>query len=159
MHNQSNYGYAIHSPLKGLATSVVTLRLDHDVQLSYNMLRMGTVAAWQGTLNVSDTKFNRYRGEGEPFVDGTPLPGLDTWQWTYNGKLESLQKSTGKRAPLPEQYLRYFGHYTYGKEVVLSYAISGRSILEYPKAIIQNDQIILLQTLQISPGTQAKNYA
>ncbi|MBU1821370.1 MAG: c-type cytochrome [Bacteroidetes bacterium] len=156
MHNQSDYGYAIHSPLKGLATSVVTLRLDHDVQLSYNMLRMGTVAAWQGRLNLSDTKFNRYRGEGEPFMDGTPLPGMDTWQWTYNGKLESLQKSTGKRAPLPEQYLRYRGHYTYGKEVVLSYAISGRTILEYPRAIIQNDQIILSHTLLISPGTQAE---
>ena len=156
MHNQSDYGYAVHSPLKGLATSVVTLRLDHDIQLSYNMLRMGTVAAWQGRLNLSDTKFNRYRGEGEPFMDGMPLPGMDTWQWTYNGKLESLQKSTGKRAPLPEQYLRYRGHYTYGKEVVLSYAISGRTILEYPRAIIQNDQIILSHTLQIGPGTQAE---
>jgi mono/diheme cytochrome c family protein len=156
MHNQSDYGYAIHSPLKGLATSVVTLRLDHNVHVSYNMLRMGTVAAWQGRLNVSDTKFNRYRGEGEPFVEGKPLTGLDSWQWTYNGELEGLQKTTGKRAPLPEQYLRYFGHYTYGKEVILSYAISGRNILEYPRAITHNNQLVLSQTLQISPGTQAQ---
>lgn len=152
----SDYGHAIHSPLKGLATSVVTLRLDHDVLLSYIMLRMGTVAAWQGTLNLSETKFKRYRGEGEPFPEGKPLPGLDTWQWTYNGNLESLQKSTGKRAPLPERYLRYRGHYVYGKDVVLSYAISGRAMLEYPRAITQNNQLILSQTLQISPGTQAE---
>jgi hypothetical protein len=156
MHNKSDYGYAIHSPLKGLATSVVTLRLDNNVHLSYSMLRMGTVAAWQGTLNVSDTKFNRYRGEGKPLVEGELLLGLGTWQWTYNGKLASLQTSTGKRAPLPEQYLRYFGHYTYGKEVVLSYAISGRKILEYPRSINQNNQLILSQTLQISPGSTAE---
>lgn len=156
MHNKSDYGYAIHSPLKGLATSVITLRLDHDVHVSYNMLRMGTVAAWQGTLNVSDTKFNRYRGEGVPFVEGKSLPGLDTWQWTYNGKLESLQKSTGKRAPLPEQYLRYLGHYTFGKEVVLSYAISGRKILEYPRVVMHDNEFFLSHTLQIGPGTQAE---
>ena len=152
MNNKSNYGYAIHSPLKGLATSAVTIMLNNQVHLSYNLHRMGTVAAWKGKLDVSDTKFNQYRGEGLPFIDGVQLSGLDTWQWTYNNNLDNLNKSTGVRAPLPQEYLQYYGHYVYEKEVILSYSISGRKILEYPQSISLNNKIILSQTLKIEPG-------
>lgn len=68
MHNKSDYGYAIHSQLKDNATAALTVLLDENILVSYNLLRMGTVAAWQGKLNVSDTKYNRYRGEGEPLL-------------------------------------------------------------------------------------------
>ncbi|WP_221392890.1 DUF6797 domain-containing protein [Dyadobacter sp. NIV53] len=149
---KSDYGQAIYSPLKGLGTSVVTIKLDGQVYISYNLHRMGTLAAWKGKLNVSETKFNRYRGEGEPFVEGIKLPGLDKWEWTYNGTLDSLNKTTGVRAPLPEKFLKYNGHFVYGKEVILSYDVSGRNILEHPESKISNGKPILSQTLKISPG-------
>lgn len=154
MHNKSDYGYATHSPLKGLATSVLTVKLDNQVQLSYDLLRMGTVAVWRGELDLSETKFKQYRGEGQPAISGIPLSGLDTWQWSFNKRLDSLKKSTGIRTPLPAQFLQYHGHYVYQKEVVLSYAIAGREILEYPQAINCNNKIVLSQTLQIGPGPE-----
>jgi Cytochrome C oxidase, cbb3-type, subunit III len=154
MHNESNYGYAVHSPLKGLSTSVLTVKLDNSVQLSYDLLRMGTVAAWSGNLDLSETKFMQYRGEGQPFVKGISFPGLDSWQWLYNNCLDSLKKSSGIRAPLPQVYLQYHGHYVYQKEVILSYAISGREILEYPQAISLNNKVVLSQTLEIKPGSK-----
>lgn len=154
MNQNSDYGHAIHSPLKGLGTSVLTIKLDNQVNLSYNLHRMGTLAAWQGKLNFSETKFNLYRGEGEPFVEGSDLPGLGTWQWLYNGRLDSLQKVTGIRAPLPPQFLKYNGHYVYGKEIVLSYTISGRSVLEHPQALSLQQKPVLAQTLTIGPGAR-----
>ncbi len=157
MHNKSNYGYAIHSPLKGFSTSVLTVKLDKAVQLSYDLLRMGTVAAWKGEVDLSETKFTQYRGEGQPFVKGVSLPGIDTWQWLYNNRLDSLKKSTGIRTPLPKKYLDYHGHYVYQKEVILSYAISGREILEYPQVLDNDHQITISQTLRIEPGNQEEH--
>ncbi len=155
-HINSNYGTAIHSQLKDRATAALTILLDNHINLSYNLLRMGTVAAWQGKLNLQNTKFKRFRGEGQPFIQGPEIRGLGLWQWTYGDQLDSLQKSTGVRTPLPKAYLDYHGHYVYKKDVVLSYSIVGRNVLEFPQAIKMGDQIILSQTLSVSPGRSAQ---
>ncbi|MDP4252233.1 MAG: cytochrome c, partial [Bacteroidota bacterium] len=155
-HINSNYGTAIHSQLKDRATATLTILLDHHINLSYNLLRMGTVAVWQGKLNLQDTKYKKYRGEGQPFIQGAEIPGLGLWQWTYGDQLDSLQKSTGVRTPLPTAYLDYHGHYVYKKDIVLSYAIAGRNVLEFPQAIKTGGQIILSQTLSVSPGESAQ---
>lgn len=154
MNQKSDYGQAIHSPLRGLGTSVLTVQLSGGINISYNLHRMGTLAVWKGKLNVSETKFNRYRGEGEPYVDGIKLAGLDSWQWTYNGNLDSLNRTTGIRTPLPEKFLKYNGHYVNGKKVILSYVVSGRSILEFPQAVTSNNKTILSHTLKIGPGAK-----
>jgi hypothetical protein len=151
-HHTGDYGNAIHSQLKNHATSALTLLLDHHVRLSYNLLRMGTTAVWQGTLDLGDTKYNKYRGEGQPFIRGREIPDLGLWQWTYGNKLDSLQRSTGIRAPLPVKYLDYHGHYAWQKGTVLSYAIAGRDVLEFPQALSADGGIILSQTLTVSPG-------
>ncbi|ULQ53250.1 DUF6797 domain-containing protein [Flavihumibacter fluvii] len=151
--HQSNYGTAIHSQLKEHTTAALTILLDNHVKLSYNLLRMGTTAAWKGELNLEATKYKNYRGEGQPSIQGQMMEGLDLWQWTYNGRIDSLQKTIGIRTPLPKEFLNYHGHYTYNKGVILSYAIAGRDILEYPQAITISGRIILAQTLNISPGT------
>lgn len=158
MYNQSNYGNIIYSQLLDHATSALTMKLDNNILLTYDLLRMGTVAVWKGKLNVSDTKFNRYRGEGEPFIEGTPLEGLDTWQWTYNNQIEKLRETTGARQPLDKSYLDYHGHYAYDKKGILSYSILGRKILELPEAIKYNNQVILSQTLYIEPGEALNIY-
>lgn len=84
------------------------------------------------------------------------MKGLDVWQWTYNGQIDSLNKTTGVRSPLPEQFLKYHGHYKNGKDVILSYSIGERKILEHPAAIKKNNQLILSQTLHIGPGKMQK---
>jgi hypothetical protein len=154
MYNKSNYGYAIHSQLKDHTTAAFTVYLDKDVLLSYDLLRMGTTAAWHGKLNVSDTKYNRYRGEGEPFIEGKEIEGLQLWQWTYNDQLDALKQSTGVRSPLPSEFMDYHGYYKNGKDVILSYSILGRKILEHPRVISNNNKIILSHTLKIDPGME-----
>ncbi|MBZ5859358.1 DUF6797 domain-containing protein [Flavihumibacter profundi] len=151
-NHKSNYGTAIHSQLKDHTTAALTVLLDNNVNLSYNLLRMCTTAAWQGELNLATTKYKNYRGEGQPIIQGKEFEGLGLWQWTYGDQIDSLQKSTGKRAPLPEEFLDYHGHYAYNKNVVLSYAITGRDILELPQALKIDGKIILSQTLYVSPG-------
>lgn len=158
MHHESNYGNAIHSQLKDKGTAILSIKLDNNVMLSYNLLRMGTVAAWKGKLNYSDTKYNQYRGEGEPFIEGKELPGLDVWQWTYNGKLDSLTKVAGVRTPLSADFLQYHGHYKNEKKVVLSYSIAGRKIFEYPQAKKQNNNISLVHSMNIEPGEAQSIY-
>ena len=158
MHHKSNYGPAIHSQLENHTTASLTVSLDKNVQLAYSLLRMGTVAAWQGNLNVSDTKYKRYRGEGEPFIEGKELDGLQRWQWTYNGTLDSLDQATGVRTPLPAKFMEYHGHYRNGKKVILSYSINGRNILELPAAQGLKNNIVLSQTLKIGPGDKQAIY-
>lgn len=156
--HESDYGTAIHSQLKDHGSGILTIRLNNNVNLSYNLLRLGTVAAWKGKLNLSETKYKKYRGEGSPVVQGKELEGLDIWQWTYDDKIDSLQKATGVRAPLPAEWLQYHGHYAYNKDVVLSYTVNGRAILEYPQATALNNNTVLSQTLFVSPGKAQKIY-
>lgn len=151
-HN-SNYGTAIHSQLKDHTTAAFTITLDNQVKISYNLLRMGITAAWQGELNLAATQYKNYRGEGQPIIQGKLLNEIGSWQRTYNDKLDSLQKATNVRAPLPTTFLDYHGHYVFNKKVILSYAIGGRDILELPEALTVAGNIVLAQTLVVTPGT------
>lgn len=151
-NHTSNYGTAMHSQLKNNSTAALTISLDNQVKLSYNLLRMNITAAWKGELNLAATKFKNYRGEGQPTIQGTLLHGIGPWQWTFNDKLDSLQKQTGPRSPLPKAQLNYHGHYVFNKKVILSYAIDGRDILELPESILVGGQAVIVQTLMISPG-------
>jgi mono/diheme cytochrome c family protein len=76
---RGDYGSALYSQLRGRASSALTVALDHGVHVSYDLLRMRLVAAWAGELDVSTTKFQRYRGEGMPFVAGEEITGLGVW--------------------------------------------------------------------------------
>lgn len=151
-----DYGRAIYGSLKDHAVAGLTVKLDNDINLNYNVQRMSTTAIWKGGINTSETKYKIYWGQGQPFVEGEKIDGLDVWQWTFGDKIEQLNKTTSVRSPLPSRHMRYLGHYTYKKNTILSYTIEGRDVLELPKAIKLNDQIILSQTLTISGGTQQK---
>ncbi|HRN55536.1 MAG TPA: hypothetical protein PLL71_03745, partial [Agriterribacter sp.] len=157
-NTKSNYGTAIYSQLSGHTTAALTVLLDEQVAISYDLLRMRLTAAWKGALNTDDTKYKKYRGEGEPFTEGAVLDGLDTWQWTLGGRFEELNKTTGMRSPLPPDILRFHGHYKSGKQVILSYSVSGRKIYELPAAAKHNHNILLAQTLQIGPGAEQQIY-
>lgn len=156
LNHNSNYGTAIHSQLKNHTTSAFTITLDNQIKISYNLLRMGITAAWQGELNLAATKYKKYRREGEPVIQGKLLKEIDCWQWTYNDKLDSLQNATGVRSPLPKAFLDYHGHYVFNKKVILSYAIGGRDVFELPEALTVAGNIVLAQTLSVTPGTSSQ---
>ncbi len=150
--NLGSYGPAIYSQLQGHSTAGITVKLDSDINIFYNLLRMEIDAIWRGHLDVSQTKFQQYRGEGQPFIDGEMLKGLDTWHWSYNGMRSSSFSGISHRSPLPPELLKYHGHYLYGNAIVLSYSIMERKVLEYPQVVRHDDDVILSHTLLISAG-------
>lgn len=154
---KSDYGPALYSQLKHHSSADITVFLDNNVNISYNLLRMGTDAVWTGKLDLSTTKYKQYRGEGEPFIQGTEIPGMGLWQWAYDNKIEDLNNTTGIRQPLAPGYLEYHGNYKYGKYVILSYSIMDRKVLELPQASNHNNKVILSQTLQIGPGEKEQS--
>ncbi len=148
--HSSNYGTVIQSQLKNYGTNMLTVKLSPSVFMSYDLSRMGVKVVWSGSLDLGETKYRKYRGEGQPAVKGTVMKGIDMWQWTYGNAIDSLNRHTSVRAPLPLSFLQYHGHYLHHNNVVLSYAIEGRNILEMPELL--NNNTIISQTLYISPG-------
>ena len=150
-----DYGPAVYSQLKDHTTAALTIRLDHRILMSYDLLTMATTACWKGTLDLSETKYTRYRGEGQPFIAGKALPGLSQFQWSFDGRFDSLRRATGIRTPLPEPFLHFRGHYVYGKQVVLSYSVCDREVLEWPEAKKTREGLLVVsQTIRVGPGSR-----
>ncbi|MFH5886506.1 DUF6797 domain-containing protein, partial [Halalkalibaculum sp. DA3122] len=129
-----DYGKALYSSLNDRANAALLVQLDENVQLAYNPQRMSTVAAWQGQLDLSETKYQLYRGEGEPMIDGQELNGLERMHWSYQDRYGQLNNLVSERTPYPDEWLDYHGHYQHGEDIVLSYSIMGRKVLEKPSS-------------------------
>ncbi|MEZ4701817.1 MAG: DUF6797 domain-containing protein [Rhodothermales bacterium] len=151
-----DYGRVLYAQLAGRTSDALTVAIGHDVHLSYDLLRMEVVAAWTGSLDLSQTKFHQYRGEGKPAVAGKAFAGLETWRWGYRGGFEALDAATSPRAPLPADRLRYTGHYLFEDHTLIAYETMGRSVLERPEAIRENGLTLLAHTLDIGPGDRAE---
>ena len=149
------YGTAMYSQLADRTSAALTLTLDEDILLSYNVLRLRLVAAWRGGLDLSETKFEQYRGEGQPGVAGEELDGLAVWGWEFPEASAARDADISPRTPLPPEMMTFHGHYRYGKETVLSYSILGREILEWPSAMRDGDDLTLVHALRIGPSDEA----
>ncbi len=147
-----NYGQAIYSQIKDHASSALTVKLAESIYISYNVQRMSTSAVWKGSLDLSKTKYQLYRGEGEPMIDGDELPGLNGMHWSFKDRYHQLENLVSDRTPYPAKWLDYHGHYQYGDKTVLSYSIVGREILEMPSAELLAGSPIVQHTFAISPG-------
>ena len=152
--SNSDYGKALYTQLKGNSTSSLTIAPGRQVFMSYDLHRMQLAAVWKGKFNLSETKFKLYRGEGQPSIEGKSYEGLEKWQWTIGGLFDSLHTATGVRRPLDPSFMKYKGHYVFGREIILSYTIMGRDILELPKVIELGDRSVLSQTLTVGPGRE-----
>lgn len=150
-----DYGPALYSQIGGAASSALTVSLDHDVYLSYDLLRMRLAAAWAGRLDLGETKFRRYRGEGKPVPEGDTLPGLDAWQWSYGETGSRVAEQTSPRTPLPPDLLAFKGHYAHGDRVILSYQVLGRDVLEMPAARRLDDALVVTHALRLGPSSRA----
>jgi cytochrome c5 len=150
--NLGDYGNALYSSLNVRANAALIVELADNVYMGYNPQRMSTVAVWQGQLDLSETKYQLYRGEGEPMIDGKELVGLDRMHWSYQDRYGQLSNLVSERTPFPDDWLEFHGHYQHGETVVLSYSIIGRKILEMPSVQMLEDVPVIQHTLKIGPG-------
>lgn len=149
--NERDFGPALASQLQKRVVSALTVKLGGNVTASYNLHDLSLAGAWKGGfLDLSQTQHERLRGEGQPQPVGKPLERLQTWFWGHDGTLDYPKEDLLPRGPLPRRWLDYRGHYIHGDELVLSYAIDGRDVLELPGA--QKGFDALTHTLRIGPG-------
>ncbi|QDU92786.1 DUF6797 domain-containing protein [Lignipirellula cremea] len=150
-----DYGPVLGSQLGGQVNNALTFRLSPEVTVSYDLHRMRLAGAWTGGfLDLSQTHHYRQRGERMPQIDGDPLPGLGAWQWAFNNSFDLPADAKPPRGPVREDWLQYEGHYLYGNQAVLKYAIEGRRVLETLQARDPGDLLTLHHTLRIEAGDQ-----
>ncbi|WDQ15321.1 DUF6797 domain-containing protein [Rhodopirellula sp. P2] len=146
---QRDFGVALGSQLRRDFPSVLTLPLG-ELTVSYNLHAMDLAEVWTGGfLDLSETQHQRPRGEGTANPEGTPVAGLAGWQWGHDGDLDYSRAGCLPRGPLPPNWMDYRGYHLHGDEVVLSYQIDGRDVLERAVAI---DSRTLSHELWIGPG-------
>ncbi|MDR9366023.1 MAG: DUF6797 domain-containing protein [Balneolaceae bacterium] len=149
--NPGDYGNILYSSLNDRANAALILELADEVYMSYNPQRMSVVAAWQGQLDLSETKYQLYRGEGEPMIDGQEMNGMERMHWSYQDRYGQLNNLVSERTPYPNKWLEYHGHYQHGENVVLSYSIMGRKVLEMPSAEMLDGVPVIQHTMTIAP--------
>ena len=147
-------GSAAESQLGTNFSDVLTVRLDGDVTVSYDLHHMCLAGAWRGGfLDLSRTGHTQQRGEGQPLPDGQPLKGLQQWFWAFNGRFDYPSQQVPPRGPLPPEWMRYHGHYLDGPNVVLSFSIDQREVLDAPASEITNNLVVIRHALRFAPGS------
>ncbi len=147
-----DYGPALASQLGPDISSVLTVKIG-GLTLSYNLHTLDQAGVWKdGFLDLDQTQHQRGRGEGYPEPKGKQLPGLAGWQWGHESSLDYSREGLLARGPLPPKWLEYNGHYLHDNQVVLSYAIDGREVLEVPSSIEGTHSV--RRTLRIGPGKE-----
>jgi putative heme-binding domain-containing protein len=147
---QRDFGPALASQLQREFSSVLTVKLG-DVTVSYDLHSMDQADIWRdGFLDLSNTQHVRGRGEGTANPEGTPLPGLGGWAWGHDGSLDYSRADLLPRGPMPPKWMDYHGHHLHGDELLLSYEIDGREILDLPRRGTLEDSV--RHALQIGPG-------
>ena len=148
-----DYGPVLASQLGHRVNSGLTLQLPGEVCVCYDLHRMRLGAAWQGGfLDLSETHHQKQRGEQMPQIGGEPLPGLDAWQWGFQGSFDEIDDHKPPRGPLRSDWLTYRGHYLHNNQAILSYAIEGREVLEAIDVASLHTPITLSHELTIGPG-------
>lgn len=148
---ERDFGPALASQLDREFSSVLSLKLNADTTLSYDLHSMDQAGIWRGGfLDLKGTQHYRERGGGVATPDGISLEGLDIWRWGHDGSLNYPRDQLLPRGPMPANWMDYRGHYLHGDGVVLSYAIDGRDILELPS--IADRFPAVRHTLRVGPG-------
>ena len=155
-----NYGPALASQLGKMINSVLSVKLSGGHMITYDLHRLHTVSMWKGFLDLSRTQHMRLRGEGKPFAKGDQIRGMENWHWAfeegfklsdYKNQTPGLQKGIAT-GPLDKKWMDYHGHYLFGNQVILSYNIQGREVLEMPAMEEAKKMFLLSQTLRIDGG-------
>ena len=146
-----DFGPALASQLGRNVPSVLTVKLGDKHTISYDLHSMDLADLWNdGFLDLASTQHYRERGEGVPMIDGDRIVGLSTWKWAHDGTFDYPTENLLPRGPMPAKWMQYHGHYLFEDQVVLSYSIDGRKILEAPSK--PKGFGAITQTLQVDPG-------
>jgi hypothetical protein len=148
-----DFGPALASQLGRNVPSVLTVKLGDKHTISYNLHSMDLADLWNdGFLDLASTQHYRERGEGVPMIDGDRIVGLSNWKWAHSGTFDYSTDELLPRGPMPKKWMDYHGHYLFGNQVVLSFSINGREILEVPSKPKGFGAIV--QTLRVEAGNR-----
>lgn len=157
-----DYGKALISPVKGRSPmnespNALSINLGSETTLSYDLGTMRSIGAWRGGfLDFENTLHHKLRAPGLPSAASFDLsPGSDQWRWAWDGKADKEVPDIGPHTVWPEQQIRYRGHYPFGNEIVISYAVQGRGVLESPVLDEVDGQPVIHRRLSIEPGDRA----
>ncbi len=146
-----DFGPALGSQLERRFPSVLTMKIGENVSLCYDLHTMNQADVWQGGfLDLDDTQHIRDRGEGTARPRGKSIAELQGWQWGHGETLDYSRDGLLPRGPMPTNWMDYRGYFLHGTQVVLSYRIDGRSVLETVQADASSNTI--RHQLEIAPG-------
>jgi len=145
-----DFGPALGSQLEQRIRSALTVKLG-NVSVCYDLHTMNMAGAWKdGFLDLDNTQHIRSRGEGTANPKGSPLVGLQGWRWGHDGSLDYSLDGLLPRGPMHARWMNYRGYYLHDQQVVLSYQIDGREILETLYA--DSDTHSIRHRLEVGPG-------
>ncbi len=137
---------------KGIA---IKLGQPNEAAVLFDTDTLRIASAWTGGfLDITKTHLATYKGTSPAFIQGDekfstkPGPG-----WSSTTDFSDPRPSYG--GPLPRALARYRGLYLNGDNVVLSYTIAGRDILELPGLAHAANQPVFTRTFHLSKSTSA----
>ena len=150
-----DFGPVLATQLGDDVGACLTVRLASQVSMAYDLQLMESPGAWTGGfLELGQTQHYQQRGEARAKPKGTPLSGLEGYGWGHGGTLDWDRSVRPPRGPLPNSLLNYHGHHLHGRDVILSYAIDGRGVLERPGLDASAGLPVITHRIRIEPGEQ-----
>lgn len=148
-----DFGPVLATQLGDDVGACLTVRLASQVSMAYDLQLLESPGVWTGGfLELGQTQHYQQRGEARARPKGTLLSGLEGYGWGHDGVLDWDRSARPPRGPLPASMLDYHGHYLHGRDVVLSYAIDGREVLERPGIDATAGLPVITHHLRVEPG-------
>lgn len=137
--------------MKGIVVKLGTTDSDY-VCYDEDLLRVS--AWWTGAfVNVPNRGRERIEHPQPAEVAGITRFGTRVGPgWSHSGQWEDPRPA--KQGPLPKTWGHYRGVYLHEQHVVLSYTVSGVSVLEMPDLEVNGETKGLTRTLQIGPSSE-----
>lgn len=161
---ERDFGPALASQLGDDVGAALTVRLANQVSIAYDLQNLESPSVWTGGfLDLEETQHYQQRGEGRARPKGNylgrrdglnGLDGLGQYGWGHGGTLDWDRSVRPPRGPLPKSMLDYHGHYLHGQDVVLSYAIDGREVLERPGLDASAGLPVITHRIRVEAGEQ-----
>ena len=111
-----------------------------------------TIGAWTGGYLDFSGPCTTGRAAGLPAARFEMIVRSDGWQWAWDGKAENPIPDLFPVTVWPEEQLRYNGHYPHGDEIIISYSVQGRAVLESPKLERIGENTVIHHRLTVHAG-------
>ncbi len=152
-----DYGKALISPVVGNAKSnnALTIDLGNETTISYELGTMRTIGAWTGGyLDFSGTLHHRLRAAGLPNARFKKIAGLNQSFWAWNGNSNQEAPNIFPKTVWPSNQVRFNGYYPIGHQIVISYTVRNRNVLEKPSVDLINNKRFIIRNFTIFPGKE-----